>query len=200
MTILFLDKIFPALDILRLASRHPRIDQLLKEKEDLIDVLLAVARSAVPNCMLVYRTISHLVMHTSAQQKLIIDCHETILASIVSIMGDSDPSFTKHPQWKNVEISVSTVVLNFAALVHLRPSLANIEVKSNILGTIGEILSKLQEEEALFRTLAAAGTLLEDAESIAVAHSLQLNSKIEYLQSVTGKVGECSKYVSILLN
>lgn len=200
MTITFVsDKIFPALDILRLASRYPRVDQVLKEKEDFIDVLLAIARSSVPNCMLVYRTMAHLLMHTSTQQKLM-EYHETIFASMVSIMAGSDPSFSKHPQWKNVEVAVSTVVLNFAALIHLRPSLATIEVKSGVLGTIGEILSKLQEEEALFRTLAAAGTLLEDAESIAVAHSLQLNSKVEYLQCVTGKVGECSKYVSTLLN
>lgn len=171
---------------------------MLNEKEDLIDKLLGVARSAVPNCMMIYRTIAHLLIHSSTQQKLM-DYHETILASIVSVMTGSDSAFSKHPQWKNVEIAVSTVVLNYSALIHLKPALASIEVKSCVLGTIGEILSKLQEEEALFRTLAAAGTLLGEVESIAIADSLNLNSKIEYLQNVSGKVGECSQYVSNLL-
>ncbi len=186
------------MDILRLASRHPRIDRLLSEKEGLLDVLLAAARSSVPNCMLVYRTISHLLIHKSAQQ-ILIDYREAILASIVSVMAGSDPSFTKHAQWKNVEISVSTVILNYAALLHSKPAFATVEAKLNLLGAIGEILSKLQEEEALFRTLAAAGTLLTDVESIAVAHSLNLQSKIDYLQNVSGKVGECSKQILILL-
>ena len=194
----FTDKLFPALDILRLASRHPRIDRLLCEKEGLLDVLLAATRSSVPNCMLVYRTISHLLVHKSAQQ-ILMDYREPILASIVSIMTGSDSSFTKHSQWKNVEIAVSTVILNYAALIHLKPAFATVDAKLNLLGAICEILSKLQEEESLFRTLAAAGTLLGDAESVAVAHSLDLHSKIDYLQNVSGKVGECSKQILILL-
>lgn len=189
---------FPALDILRLASRHPQVVVKVMERGNFIDVILGVARSAVPNCMMVYRIISHLLSHTTAQETLLCCC-ETICASIQSILIASDPSFTKHPQWKNVEIAVSTVILNFSFLIRLKPANASVEMKSTLLGTIGEMLPKLQEEEALFRTLAATGTLLEDKEALAVAQSLHLNSRIEYLQSVTGKVGECSKLICVIL-
>lgn len=194
----WLDKIFPALDILRLASRHPQIAQKVMEQVDFIDVLLAQTRSAVPSCMMVYRIIAHLLHHNATQKHLLDGC-ETICASVVSILIESDNSFTKHPQWKNVEIAVSTVILNFAILTHLRPSMMSIEIKSALLSTIGEVLSKLQEEEALFRTLTATGTLLDDKEAIAVAHSLNLNSRIEYLQGVTGKVGDCSRHICVIL-
>ncbi|KAK4035672.1 hypothetical protein OUZ56_027758 [Daphnia magna] len=174
------DMMFPALDILRLASRHPHMNRFLSEKEGLLDVLLAVGRSTVPNCMMIFRTIAHLSMHKSAQQTLM-DHREAIFASVLSVMTESDLSFTKHSQWKHVEVAVSTIILNFSILIHSTASFAT-------------------EEEALFRTLVAVGTLLaDDNDAVAIAHSIELKSKIDYFQNVSGKVGECSKQILLLL-
>jgi phospholipase A-2-activating protein len=172
---------------------------MLIEKEGLLDVMLAISRSTVPNCMMILRTIAHLLIHNSSQQ-ILMDYRETIFAAILAVVTESDPSFLKHSQWKHVEISVSTVILNYAVLIHLKPSFATVEAKASLMSAIGEILSKLQEEEALFRTLVAVGTLLSNADdSVAIAHSLELKSKIDYFQNISGKVGECSKQVLILL-
>ena len=190
---------FPALDILRLASRHSQIDRILIQKEGFLDVILAVARSSVPNCMMIFRTLAHLLIHKSAQQ-LLMDYRETIFAAIFAVVAESDPSFLKHSQWKHVEISVSTVILNFSVLIHLKPAYAAVDVKASLMSAICEILAKLQEEEALFRTLVAVGTLLADSDdSVAIAHSLDLKSKIDYFQNISGKVGECSKQILKLL-
>lgn len=180
-----------------MATRNARIANLLVEKDGILEVLVAIARSSVANCMLVYRTIAHLIMH-NLSQKIVMDNREVILTSILSLIADTDPSFSKHSQWKNVEISVSTVILNLAVLFHTKPSFATIEDKSHLLSVLGEIVLKLHEEEALFRILAATGTLLTDTESVAAANSLEFNSKIELLQSIIGKVGECAKQVLIV--
>lgn len=190
---------FPALDILRLASRNPHTDRILAEKHGLVDSLLALGRSSVPNCMMIFRTIAHLSMHKSSQRTLM-EHREAIFASILSVMTESDPTFTKHSQWKHVEVAASTVILNFSILIHLTASFATIEAKASLLRMIGEILSKLQEEEALFRTLVAVGTLLADADdAVAIAYSIELKSKIDYFQNVSGKVGQCSKQILLLL-
>ena len=187
--------VFPALDILRLSARNPRINQLLNEKQDLLEILLAFSSSSVPNCMLVFRTVAHLLMHASAAQSKIMNYRELILSSLSAVITNTDSSFTKHSQWKNIEVAISTVILNFAALLHTSPSLSSIEVKSSLLLTIGAIVSKLQEEEALFRILAALGTMLKDEESIAIARSIDINANIEHLQNIPGKVGQCCKLV-----
>ena len=187
--------VFPVLDILRLSSRNPRINQLLVEKQDLLEILLALSLSSVPNCMLVYRTVAHLLMHATAVQSTIMNYREIILTSVSAVVTNTEPSFSKHSQWKNIEIAISTVILNFAALLQTTPSLSSIEIKSNLLSTIATVVSKLQEEEALFRILAALGTMLKDEESIAIARSIDCKANIEHLQNIPGKVGECAKLV-----
>lgn len=189
-----LDMLLPVLDVLRLASRSPNINSALLA-QDLPARLLVLARSSVPNCMMVYRTLAHCIMHVSASQKHMMDCREAVLASLTSVVTDTDPTLEKHAQWKNVQVAVSTVLLNYASLAHTLPGIADLEAKSQLLTAVGTIVPRLQEEEALFRILVAAGTLLGDPESVAIARSLELDGTFEHLQGVPGKVGECAKHL-----
>lgn len=124
-----------------------------------------------------------------------LDSREVILPSVASIVDESSPPFKKHAQWKNVEVAIATVLLNFAVVLHSQPATATIEAKSQLLSTIGCVAPKLQEEEALFRVLTALGTILCDEDSIALAHSLDTKATIDHLGSISGKVGECTKEV-----
>ena len=189
------EMLLPVLDVLRLASRSPSINILMAQQENLLERLVALARTSVPNCMMVYRTLAHCIMHASTSQKRMVNYLDAVLSSVTSVAVDSDPAFEKHPQWKNVQVAITTVLLNYAVLIHTSPTAANLEAKSQLLTAVGAIVPRLQEEEALFRILAAAGTLLGNEESIALARSLELNSTFEHLQNVPGKVGECAKHL-----
>ena len=189
-----LDFLIPVLDILRLASRHSQVYQLLVKDSKYLDLLLGLLNSSVPNAMLIYRTMAHFVAHYSVHDR-IMDYREALLGMSVAALADSNSTFSKHSQWKNVQIAIATLILNFAVLLFNCQNIATIEAKGNLLSTIVTIISKVQEEEALFRILSAAGTLLTDEESIALAKSLELASQIEHLRGVPGKVGECVKQV-----
>lgn len=193
------DLLIPVLDILRLASRRPSINQFLARREDMPDTLLGLAQTSVPNCMLIYRVIAHCVAHASPKgQPRMLDSRDAILGSVASVLTGTDSSFEKQAQWKNVQVAASTILVNYAALMHSVPASATLEVKSHLLQTISAVIPKLQEEEALFRILAATGTLLGDPESVALARSLQLNTSLDHLHNVSGKVGECAKHVLAL--
>ena len=120
---------------------------------------------------------------------------EPVLNSIVSTVMNTDPAFTKNTQWKNVQVAVATVLLNFSALLIKSPAVATVDFKSSLVSTISSVLTSLRDDEALFRTLAAIGTLMSDEESRALACSLDLNLAIENLQNISGKVGECARQV-----
>ena len=161
-------------------------------------MLIGLINSSVPNCMLIYRMMAHFVAHHSVNPK-IMELRETLLSMSVSAIVNTDSSFTKHSQWKNVQIAIATLMLNYSVLLHKIP-LAPLEAKANLLNSIVEVVSKLEDEEALFRALSAAGTLITSGEdSLAIAQSLELRSSIEHLRNVPGKVSECVNEILAVL-
>lgn len=188
--------LFPVLDILRLATRNANICQILSGEEGFLERLLALVHSSVPNCIMVYRMLAHMLQHSSAHPQ-VVEYREPILNSIASTVVNTDPAFSKHAQWKNVQVAIATVLLNFSALLFKSPAVATVEFKSSLVSTISGVLTSLHEDEAIFRTLAAIGTLMGDEESRALACSLDLNLTIENLQSISGKVGECAKQIAL---
>lgn len=186
--------LFPVLDILRLAARNVNVCQIFSQEESFLERLLALVHSAVPNCMMVYRMIAHMLQHSSAQLQVVKN-QEPILNSIVSTIVNTDPTFAKNAQWKNVQVAVATVLLNFSILLIKSPSVVTVEFKSSIVSTTSTILTSLHDEEALFRILAAIGTMMSDEESQALARSLDINLIVESLQNMSGKVGECARQV-----
>ena len=191
--------LIPVLDILRLASRHsPVYEFLVRDSSKYLDMLIGLINSSVPNCMLIYRMMAHFVAHHSVNPK-IMELRETLLSMSVSAIVNTDSSFTKHSQWKNVQIAIATLMLNYSVLLHKIPS-APLEAKANLLNSIVEVVSKLEDEEALFRALSAAGTLITSGEdSLAIAQSLELRSSIEHLRNVPGKVSECVNEILAVL-
>ena len=188
--------LFPVLDILRLATRNANICQILSGEEGFLERLLALVHSSVPNCIMVNRMLAHMLQHSSAHPQ-VVEYREPILNSIASTVVNTDPAFSKHAQWKNVQVAIATVLLNFSALLFKSPAVATVEFKSSLVSTISGVLTSLHEDEAIFRTLAAIGTLMGDEESRALACSLDLNLTIENLQSISGKVGECAKQIAL---
>ena len=184
------------LDILRLASRYAPAYRLLIDGGKYLEMLLGVLHTSVPNCMLICRIMSHMILHHQVDAG-IATYGEAILDAVVSVVASSSPESSKHAQWKNVQIAVSTVILNMAVLMYKCP--APVEAAPSLLTAIRTVVPKLQDEEALFRVLAAAGTVLKDDASIAVARSLGLRESIEHLGNVSGKVGECVKHVLTVL-
>ena len=187
------ENLIPVLDILRLGARHASVYQFLVHHPSHLELLLGLTRTSVPNCMLVYRIFAHLVAHHS-NDATILQYRQALLDTSVAALVDSDVSFTKHGQWKNVQIAVATLLLNLA--VQQASSSPELEVKSSLVVAIGQVVTKVQEEEALFRVLAAAGTALnDDDEALAVAQSLDLHASMEHLTKVPGKVGQCAQHV-----
>lgn len=183
------------MDVLRLASRYSQFHTVIALSDDFMDILLGLVTSSVPNCMLVYRIVAHLLIHSPTRPS-VLERRENVLQSIISVLGTVEPSFTKHPQWKNVEIAASSVVFNLIAVSQLSGNPYSLEDKGNLLLVFQELVSRLQEEEALFRSLVALGSLLNDKDSVTLARSLDLNGQLtEKFQSVAGKVGDCARQV-----
>lgn len=183
---------FPWLDVIRIASRSKNAERIFSN--NLLQRLLGLISSSVPNCMLIYRTIANLLSHAKLRH-VVIENHEVILASMEVILQATDPAYTKHPQWKHVEIGISSVILNFATMMH-STKLNDISLASNLLQTVKSLICLVKEDEAIFRMLVSVGTLLVDDESIALASSLDIGSSLEFLQGGSDRVRACYEKLS----
>ncbi|XP_039997560.1 phospholipase A-2-activating protein [Xiphias gladius] len=184
------DIVFPVLDIMRLAVRHPQVNESLcgeAEGVQLCNHLLSLMRpeGRPANQMLALRTLCNCFSGRQGRALLMAQ-RETVLSRAADLATVSN---------KNIHIALATLVLNYAGCLHSQPDL---EAKAQCLSVASRALETVQDREAVFRLLVALGTTVaSDQTARDLARSLGVNSQISKYSSVSdpSKVGECCQLV-----
>uniref|UniRef100_A0A674D7I8 Phospholipase A2-activating protein n=1 Tax=Salmo trutta TaxID=8032 RepID=A0A674D7I8_SALTR len=186
------DIVFPVLDILRLAVRHPQVNESLcgGDADDgvalcnhLLSLMKPQARPA--NQMLALRTLCNCFSGWRGRALLLAQ-REAVLSRAADLCSVCN---------KNIHIALATLVLNYAGSLHGQPDL---EAKAQCLSVASAALESVQDKEAVFRLLVALGTTVaSDQTAQDLAKSLGVTSQIAKYTSVTdpAKVGECCQLV-----
>uniref|UniRef100_A0A8C7NHR0 Phospholipase A-2-activating protein n=1 Tax=Oncorhynchus mykiss TaxID=8022 RepID=A0A8C7NHR0_ONCMY len=187
-----MDIVFPVLDILRLAVRHPQVNDSLcgGDTDDgvalcnhLLSLMKPQGRPA--NQMLALRTLCNCFSGWRGRALLLAQ-REAVLSHAADLCSVCN---------KNIHIALATLVLNYAGSLHGQPDL---EAKAQCLSVASAALESVQDKEAVFRLLVALGTTVaSDQTAQDLAKSLGVMSQIAKYTSVTdpAKVGECCQLV-----
>ncbi|XP_066536882.1 phospholipase A-2-activating protein [Hoplias malabaricus] len=183
------DIVFPVLDILRLAVRHPEVNAQLcggMEGASLCNHLLGLMspQGRPANQMLALRTFCN-CFSGSHGRSLLLGQREAVLSRAADLRSVCN---------KNIHVALATLVLNYAGILHGRSS--EIEAKAQCLSVASSALEVVQDKEAIFRLLVALGTTVAgDSTAKDLARSLGVDSQITKYASVSDptKVGECCR-------
>ncbi|XP_062850294.1 phospholipase A-2-activating protein [Trichomycterus rosablanca] len=183
------DIVFPVLDILRLAVRHPEINAQLcggTEGASLCNHLLGLMspQGRAANQMLALRTFCN-CFSGSHGRALLLGQWEAVLSQAVELRTLCN---------KNIHVALATLVLNYAAVLHGQKG--EIEAKAHCLSVASSTIEVVQDKEAVFRLLVALGTTVAgDGTAKDLARSLGVASQITKYASVSdpAKVGECCR-------
>ncbi|XP_037117699.1 phospholipase A-2-activating protein isoform X1 [Syngnathus acus] len=183
------DIVFPVLDILRLAVRHPQVNERLcgeTEGVGLCDHLLSLMRpeGRAANQMLALRILCN-CFSSGPGRALLMARREAVLSRAADLAAAVCN--------KNVHIALATLVLNYAGCLHRRPDL---EAKAQCLSVASRALESVRDQEAVFRLLVALGTTVaSDPTARDLARSLGVNAQISQYSSVAepSKLGECCR-------
>uniref|UniRef100_UPI003AAED065 phospholipase A-2-activating protein isoform X2 n=1 Tax=Centroberyx gerrardi TaxID=166262 RepID=UPI003AAED065 len=184
------DIVFPVLDIMRLAVRHPQVNESLCGEEEgvqLCNHLLSLMRpeGRPANQMLALRTLCNCFSGRHGRALLLAQ-RETVLSRAADLASVCN---------KNIHIALATLILNYAGCLHGQ---SDLEAKAQCLSVASTALESVQDKEAVFRLLVALGTTLaSDHTAQDLARSLGVNSQISKYSSVSdpAKVGECCQLV-----
>lgn len=185
-----LDIVFPVLDIMRLAVRHPQVNETLcgeAEGVQLCNHLLSLMRpeGRPANQMLALRTLCNCFSGRHGRALLMAQ-RETVLSRAADLASVCN---------KNIHVALATLVLNYAGCLHSQPDL---EAKAQCLSVASRALETVQDKEAVFRLLVALGTtVVSDQTAQDLARSLGVNSQISKYSAVSdpSKVAECCQLV-----
>uniref|UniRef100_A0AAQ5ZE53 Phospholipase A2-activating protein n=1 Tax=Amphiprion ocellaris TaxID=80972 RepID=A0AAQ5ZE53_AMPOC len=185
-----IDIVFPVLDIMRLAVRHPQVNETLcgeAEGVQLCNHLLSLMRpeGRPANQMLALRTLCNCFSGRHGRALLMAQ-RETVLSRAADLATVCN---------KNIHVALATLVLNYAGCLHSQPDL---EAKAQCLSVASRALETVQDREAVFRLLVALGTTVaSDQTAKDLARSLGVNSQISKYSSVSdpAKVGECCQLI-----
>uniref|UniRef100_A0A3Q2D496 Phospholipase A2-activating protein n=1 Tax=Cyprinodon variegatus TaxID=28743 RepID=A0A3Q2D496_CYPVA len=184
------DIVFPVLDILRLAVRHPQVNESLcgeAEGVQLCNHLLSLMRpeGRPANQLLALRTLCNCFSGRHGRA-LLMSQRETVLSRAADLAAVCN---------KNIHIALATLLLNYAGCLHSQPDL---EAKAQCLSVASRALETVQDKEAIFRLLVALGTTVaSDQTAQDLARSLGVSSQISKYSTVSEplKVGECCRLV-----
>ncbi|KAG7330272.1 hypothetical protein KOW79_006494 [Hemibagrus wyckioides] len=183
------DIVFPVLDILRMAVRHPEINAQMcggTEGESLCNHLLGLMspEGRAANQMLALRTFCN-CFSGSRGRSLLLSQREAVLSRAVELRTVCN---------KNIHVALATLVLNYAGVLHGQD--VEIEAKAQCLSVASSALEVVQDKEAVFRLLVALGTTVSgDSTAKDLARSLGVASQITKYASVSdpAKLGECCR-------
>lgn len=178
------------LDILRLAVRHPVVNESLCSETEgvqfcnhLLSLMAPQGRPA--NQMLGLRTLCN-CFSGPLGQSLLMSQREAVMSRAAELKGVCN---------KNIHIALATLVLNYAGGLHGQ---ADLEGKAQCLSMASTVLEGALDKEAVFRLLVALGTTISgDPTAKDLAQSLGVKSQIAKYASVSepAKVGECCRLV-----
>ncbi|XP_014883971.1 phospholipase A-2-activating protein isoform X1 [Poecilia latipinna] len=184
------DIVFPVLDILRLAVRHPQVNESLcgeAEGVQLCNHLLSLMRpdGRPANQLLALRTLCNSFSGRHGRA-LLVSQREAVLSRAADLAAVFN---------KNIHIALATLVLNYAGCFHIQPDL---DAKAQCLSVASRALETVQDKEAIFRLLVALGTTVaSDQTAQDLARSLGVGSQISKYSTVSepSKLGECCQLV-----
>ncbi|XP_034712361.1 phospholipase A-2-activating protein isoform X2 [Etheostoma cragini] len=184
------DLVFPILDIMRLAVRHPQVNETLcgeAEGVQLCNHLLSLMRpeGRPANQMLALRTLCNCFSGRHGRALLMAQ-RETVLSHAADLAIICN---------KNIHVALATLLLNYAGCLYGQPDL---EAKAQCLSVASRALETVQDKEAVFRLLVALGTTVaSDQTAQDLARSLGVTSQISKYSSVSdpSKVAECCQLV-----
>lgn len=184
------DIVFPVLDIMRLAVRHPQVNEHLCGEAGgvqlcnyLLNLMKPQGRPA--NQMLALRTLCNCFSGRHGRALLMAQ-RETVLSHAADLAPVCN---------RNIHVALATLVLNYAGCLHGQ---ADLEAKAQCLSVASTALESVQDKEAVFRLLVALGTTVAaDRTAQDLARSLGVTSQITKYTSVSdpAKVGECCQLV-----
>ncbi|XP_046904858.1 phospholipase A-2-activating protein [Hypomesus transpacificus] len=184
------DIVFPVLDILRLAVRHPLVNERLcgeAEGVQLCNHLLSLMKpqGRPANQMLALRTLCN-CFSGGQGRALLLGQRESVLSRAADLSSVCN---------KNIHVALATLVLNYAGCLHGQ---SDLEGKAQCLSVASTALESVHDKEAVFRLLVALGTTVaSDQTAQDLARSLGVTSQINKFSSVSepAKVGECCQLV-----
>ncbi|XP_018615229.1 phospholipase A-2-activating protein isoform X1 [Scleropages formosus] len=182
--------VFPVLDILRLAVRHPVVNERLCGETEGVQFCNHILSLMEPqgrpaNQMLALRILCNCFAGPQGRQLLMAQ-REAVMSRAVELRAVCN---------KNIHVALATLVLNYAASLHNLPDL---EGKAQCLSVASAALEVVQDKEAVFRLLVALGTTVsDDTTARDLAQSLGVESQITKYCSVSdpAKVSECCRLV-----
>ncbi|KAF7706443.1 phospholipase A-2-activating protein [Silurus meridionalis] len=183
------DIVFPVLDILRMAVRHPEINAEMcggTEGASLCNHLLGLMSpdGRAANQMLALRTLCN-CFSGSRGRSLLLGQREAVLSRAVELRSVCN---------KKIHVALATLVLNYTAVLHGQD--VEIEAKAQCLSVASSALEVVQDKEAVFRLLVALGTTVSgDNTAKDLARSLGVASQITKYATVSDppKLGECCR-------
>ncbi|XP_062372666.1 phospholipase A-2-activating protein isoform X2 [Sardina pilchardus] len=183
------DIVFPVLDILRLAVRHPEVNARMcggSEGVSLCNHLLSLMgpRGRPANQMLALRTLCNCFSAACGRQ-LLLGQREAVLTAAADLRSVHN---------KNIHVALATLVLDYAGQLLGQPS--ELEAKAQCLSVASAALEVVTDREAVFRLLVALGTTVAgDATARDLARSLGVPAQINKYSGVAepAKVGECCR-------
>ena len=178
------EKLFPALDVLRIGVKHATVCRHFCQQAGFIDFLCKNLSRGSPqtNMMLALRTIVNLFSQPEGA-KLMQENQSQVLQAAHSC---DDVTM------KNCQIAQTTAVLNFSIAA---TAMQAFERKSECMTAATQLLSKDVDSEATFRLLVALGTMTHGDEMCqAVLQSLNIAPVLQKLRekSDLNKVIECA--------
>ena len=195
------DVLFPVLDITRLVVLCKDINDVLCTDELLQIVKNHIRNDALPsNQMLVFRLLANMFAYEKGE-KLCINYKDEILRSILDLQSLGS---------KNNQVAISTFILNLTVALNKYSDTVG---KTQCLNVIFSVLPRLNESEAVFRTLVALGTLLctttdqEDRDHLikavrqseAALNILKTMSETKISTNTSNKLANCSKQIISLI-
>lgn len=183
------DKVFPALDILRMGVKHAAINQHFCRQPGFLDyVCKYLSADNIPaNQLLALRTLANLFSQPDGVN-LIRQNHSRLLQSVLLCKGVT---------LKNAQIALSTVLLNSSVAAN---AAKDFDQKAECISAVAQLLNHNKEldDEAVFRLLSALGTLIHQDEGCqVVVQSLDLKPVLLNLKehSESNKVLECADFL-----
>lgn len=182
---------FPALDVLRVAIKIPDANLTLCANSEILEDMLKYWTdvSSAPNQILSLKVICNMFAQPQGF-KLCMENRDHIISKALSL---------KMSKNKNVQIALSTLVLNFS--VGLFGSL-DLEGKSQVLSSAVECLKGKPDAEAAFRLSIAMGTLIHKDETVLnLAQSMNVQPLLgDYMMiDEPKKISECVMYLKEML-
>lgn len=185
------DYVFPVLDVLRLTIKTQEVNVVFCVSADILTSMLQYWNSdgSAPNQVLSLKVVCNMFSQPQGF-KLCMDQRSKIITAALALKDSKN---------KNVQISLSTVLLNFSVGLFGSLDLAG---KNQVMTAVVGCLKTKPDPEAAFRLFISCGTLMhKDASVQKTGISLGLENMLtDYLRmSEPAKIAACAKLLQELL-